>query len=356
MTNDYSMTINDNQMTSLRKQLQHKIDLKTKPLGALGQLEKIALQLGMIQNTLAPELRKPAILVFAADHGLTDEGVSPYPKDVTWQMAMNFCTGGAAISVFCKQNDITLKVIDAGVDYDFPSGTPIIDAKVARGSRNMMLEPAMTAEECRQAMKQGAAFVRQEALAGCNTIGFGEMGIGNTSPSSLLMHRFLNLPIETCTGKGAGMEGEKLDHKTRVLKAVSKKYNPQTPEETLATFGGLEIAMMVGAILEAKKLDMVILIDGFIATAATLTAIQFEASVRENCLFCHASEEQGHQLMLDYLGAKPVLNLGMRLGEGSGAAVAYPVIKAAATFLNEMASFDEAGVSNKEENTEVQRS
>jgi nicotinate-nucleotide--dimethylbenzimidazole phosphoribosyltransferase len=340
--------------TSLKDQLQHKIDFKTKPTGALGQLEAIALQLGMIQNTLSPELKKPTILVFAADHGIADEGVSPYPKEVTWQMAMNFCSGGAAISVFCKQNGIGLKVIDAGVDYDFPAGSPIIDAKVARGSRNMMLEQAMTPAECQRAMQRGAGFVRQEALAGCNTIGFGEMGIGNTSPSSLLMHRFLNLPIETCTGKGAGMEGEKLDHKANILKAVSEKYDPQTPEETLATFGGLEIAMMVGAILEAKKLDMVILIDGFIATAATLTAVQFEASVRDNCIFCHASEEKGHQLMLDHLGAKPILSLGMRLGEGSGAAVAFPVIRAAATFLNEMASFDEAGVSNKE-STEVQR-
>ncbi|MGQ8335689.1 nicotinate-nucleotide--dimethylbenzimidazole phosphoribosyltransferase [Sunxiuqinia sp. A32] len=334
---------------SLIEQLQHKIDFKTKPTGALGQLEEIALQLGMIQNTLSPKLEKPTLLVFAADHGIADEGVSPYPKDVTWQMAMNFCAGGAAISVFCKQNRIDLKVIDAGVDFDFPADSPIIDAKIARGSRNMMFEPAMTVEECKLAMQRGAEFVQKEAEAGCNTIGFGEMGIGNTSPSSLLMHRFMNLPIEECTGKGAGAVGEKLDHKTSILKAVSEKYNPQTAEETLATFGGLEIAMMVGAILEARKQGMVILIDGFIATAATLTAIQFDESVRENCIFCHTSEEKGHQMMLDHLQAKPVLNLGMRLGEGSGAAVAYPVIQAAATFLNEMASFEDAGVSNKEE-------
>ncbi len=334
-------------MTITKEQLQHKIDFKTKPTGALGQLEEIALQLGMIQNTLSPKLENPCLLVFAADHGIADEGVSPYPKEVTWQMAMNFCSGGAAISVFCKQNGIDLKVIDSGVDYDFPVDSPIIDSKIARGSRNMMKEPAMTLDECRLAMTKGASFVKKEVEKGCNTIGFGEMGIGNTSPSSLLMHRFLGLSIEECTGKGAGMVGEQLDHKTKVLKTVSEKFNPQTPEETLATFGGLEIAMMVGAILEAKNQGMVVLIDGFIATAATLTAIQFDASVRENCIFCHASEERGHQLMLSHLGAKPVLSLGMRLGEGSGAAVAYPVIKAAATFINEMASFEEAGVSNK---------
>ncbi|MGV8092433.1 MAG: nicotinate-nucleotide--dimethylbenzimidazole phosphoribosyltransferase [Mangrovibacterium sp.] len=333
---------------NLREQLQRKIDLKTKPTGALGQLEEIALKLGLMQNTLSPELRKPTILVFAADHGIADEGVSLYPKEVTWQMAMNFCSGGAAVSVFCRQNGIAIKVIDAGVDYDFPEGSPIIHAKIAKGSANMMKEPAMTLDQCRLAMKKGAELVRLEAEAGCNTIGFGEMGIGNTSPSSLLMHRFMSLPIEACTGKGTGMTGTKLDYKTSVLKAVSEKYDPKTEEETLATFGGLEIAMMVGAILEAKKQGMVILVDGFIATAATLTAVRFDGSVKDNCIFCHASEERGHQLILDYLEAKPVLNLGMRLGEGSGAAVAYPVIRAAVTFLNEMASFEEAGVANKE--------
>ncbi len=333
---------------TLKEQLQRKIDLKTKPTGALGQLEEIALQLGLIQKTLSPELKKPTILVFAADHGITDEGVSLYPKEVTWQMAMNFCTGGAAVSVFCRQNGVAIKVIDAGVDYDFPEGSPIINAKIAKGSANMMKEPAMTLEQCRRAMQKGAEFVRLEAETGCNTIGFGEMGIGNTSPSSLLMHRFMNLPIEVCTGRGTGMTGEKLDYKASVLKAVSEKYNPQTAEETLATFGGLEIAMMVGGILEARRRRMVILVDGFIATAATLTAVRFDDSVKSNCIFCHTSEERGHQLILDYLKAKPVLNLGMRLGEGSGAAVAFPVIRAAATFLNEMASFEEAGVSDKE--------
>ena len=186
--------------------------------------------------------------------------------------------------------------------------------------------------------------MKAEAANGCNIIGFGEMGIGNTSASSLLMHRYLGLPVEQCTGKGAGMVGDKLDYKTSVLKTVSEKYNPATVEETLATFGGFEIAMMTGAMLEAKKQGMVILVDGFITTAACLTAIQFDASVRENCIFCHSSEEQGHQLILEHLKAEPVLSLGMRLGEGSGAAVAYPVIKSAVTFLNEMASFEDAGV------------
>jgi nicotinate-nucleotide--dimethylbenzimidazole phosphoribosyltransferase len=333
---------------TLEEQLKHKIDFKTKPLGALGKLEDVALQIGMIQNTLTPELKSPAILVFAGDHGLTEEGISPFPKDVTWQMVMNFVAGGAAINVFCRQNGISLKVVDAGVDYDFPAGIPVIDAKVARGTRNMRREPAMTAKECAEAMQKGRELVDAEAGNGCNIIGFGEMGIGNTSASSLLMHRFLNLPVETCTGAGTGMVGEQLTHKMKILKEVSERYNPQTPGETLATFGGLEIAMMVGAMLEACDRKMVLLIDGFICTAAALTAIEMNADVRKNCVFCHSSDEQGHKLMLEHLNASPLLQLDLRLGEGTGAALAFPVVQAAVNFLNEMASFEAAGVSNKE--------
>lgn len=331
---------------TIKEQLQHKIDFKTKPLGALGLLEDLALQIGQIQNTLTPELKNPAILVFAADHGLTDEGISPFPKDVTWQMVMNFVSGGAAINVFCRQNGINLKVVDAGVDYDFPEDAPVINAKVARGTRNMRHEPAMISNECSLAIQKGRELVKQEAEQGCNIIGFGEMGIGNTSASSLLMHRFLNIPIEKCTGSGTGMFGEQLTKKMQILREVSEKYNPRTPEETLATFGGLEIAMMVGAILEAREQQMILLIDGFIATAAALTAIRINPEVRENCVFCHSSDERGHQLMLEHLNAKPVLQLNLRLGEGTGAALALPLVQAAVNFLNQMASFGDAGVSN----------
>ena len=332
---------------TLKEQLQHKIDFKTKPFGALGLLEELALQIGLIQESLTPELKNPTMPVFAADHGLTDEGISPYPKEVTWQMVMNFVGGGAAINVFCRQNGISLKVIDAGVDFDFPEGVPVINAKVARGSRNMRREPAMTAIECNTALQKGRELVELEASNGCNIIGFGEMGIGNTSASSLLMHRFLNIPIEECTGAGTGMHGEQLTKKMVILKEVSEKYNPQTPEETLATFGGLEIAMMVGAILGAYEQKMVLLIDGFIATAAALTAIRIDPEVRKNCVFCHSSDERGHKMMLEHLNANPVLQLNLRLGEGTGAALALPLVQAAVNFLNHMASFDDAGVSNK---------
>lgn len=332
---------------TLKEQLQHKINNKTKPLGSLGLLEKLALQIGEVQNTLSPKIEKPAHLVFAADHGLADEGISPYPKDVTWQMVMNFCGGGAAINVFCNQNDISLKVYDVGVDYDFPAELPIEKAKVAYGSRNMRIEPAMTPEECSAAMKVGADAVRKEAENGSNTIACGEMGIGNTSASSLLMHRFIGGTIEECTGPGAGLNNSQVEHKINVLKEVAGKYNLETPEEILATFGGIEIAAMVGAYLEAKKQNMLILIDGFISTAAVITAIQMDASVKNNCIFCHSSDEKGHKIMLEYLGVKPLLHLGMRLGEGTGAAVAMPLVKSAVNFLNQMSSFEDAGVSNK---------
>ena len=334
-------------MTTLRDQLQHKIDFKTKPLGALGQLEDIALQIGLIQKTLSPKIEKPTMLVFAADHGLADEKVSPYPKDVTWQMVMNMVTGGAAISVFCKQNGFDMKVIDAGVDYDFPADMPIISSKIGRGTKNMINEAAMTTEECELALLKGAEFVRNEAANGCDTIAFGEVGIGNTSASSLLMHRFLGMPIEECVGAGAGMVGELFNYKVNVLTKVAEKYNPQTPIETLATFGGFEIAMMTGAFIEAKKQNMLILVDGFIASAAMLTASQFEPELKENCLFCHKSNEKAHKVLLERLGVEPILDLRLRLGEGTGAAVALSIVRSAIAFLNEMASFEAAGVSNK---------
>jgi len=202
-------------------------------------------------------------------------------------------------------------------------------------------------EECKAAMKVGADAVLSEAKKGCNTIAFGEMGIGNTSPSSLLMHKFTGISIEECTGRGAGLNNEQLDKKTHLLKEIAGKYHTKTPEETLAAYGGLEIAAMVGAFLEAKQQNMLILVDGFIATAAAITAIQMNSAVKENCIFCHCSNERGHELMLDFLKAKPLLQLGMRLGEGSGAALALPLVRSAVAFFNEMASFEDANVSNK---------
>ncbi len=329
----------------MKKELQHKIDFKTKPQGALGQLEELALQIGQIQNTLTPELKNPTFLVFAADHGLTEEKISTFPKEVTFQMVMNFLYGGAAINVFCNQHDITLKIVDAGVDYDFPDTYKLINAKIAHGTKNSLKEPAMSTNECEQALAKGAELVKAEAAAGCNVIGFGEMGIGNTSAAALIMQKITKLPIEQCVGAGTGLDNDGIDHKTEVLRKVTQKHNVTAPKDILAAVGGLEIAMMCGAMLEAKKQNMLILVDGFIATSAFMVANEIDKSIKDNAVFGHVSNEQGHKRMIEYLGVKPILNMGLRLGEGTGAALAYPLIKSSIEFLNKMASFEDAGVS-----------
>ncbi|MDY3100106.1 MAG: nicotinate-nucleotide--dimethylbenzimidazole phosphoribosyltransferase [Porphyromonas sp.] len=327
-----------------KEQLQHKIDTRTKIVGSLGKLEDLALQIGMIQQTLTPELRNPAILVFASDHGIADEGVSVCPKEITWQMAMNFVRGGAGISVFSKQHDIRLRVIDVGVDYDFPKGIAVENRKIAYGSKNMLREPAMTIEECKKAMAIGAECVREEFGRGCNVIGFGEMGIANTSPSTLLLHHFAGTPLEVCTGRGAGLDKKGVNHKLDILTQVYAKYDPKTPLEALATLGGFEIAAICGGVLEAKKLGMLIIADGFITSAGFLVAYEMDRSIISNVVFSHASEEPGHKAMVEYMHGDPILHLGLRLGEGTGCAIVYPILQSALVFLNNMASFEEAGV------------
>jgi nicotinate-nucleotide--dimethylbenzimidazole phosphoribosyltransferase len=332
----------------MKEALQHKIDFKTKPLGSLGKLEKIAVKIGLIQNTLSPELKNPVHIVFASDHGLADEGVSPYPKEVTFQMVMNFLQGGAAVNVFCRQNNISLKVVDAGVDYDFPPETNLIHAKIAKGTKNILKEPAMSVDLCKKAMDKGREIVNAEYKNDCNIISFGEMGIGNTSAASLLMSKFTGLSIEECTGRGAGHNNEGLNRKIAILKEALLKHNVSVSEQILAAYGGFEIAMMCGAMLQAKTNGMVIIVDGFITTSALLAAYQMDKTILENCIFSHCSGEKGHKAMLDYLGVEALVDLNMRLGEGTGAAVTYPLIKSAILFLNEMASFESVGVSNKE--------
>lgn len=326
------------------QQLIKKIDTRTKPLGSLGKLEKIAYKIGCIQQSLTPQLCKPTILVFAADHGIADSGVSSCPKEITHQMVLNFVNGGAGINVFSKQHGIELKVIDSGVDYDFSNIPEVIDMKIANGTKNMLYEPAMSVEQCLQAMEKGREAVRKEFENGCNVIGFGEMGIGNTSPASLLLHKYAGVPLEDCIGRGAGLTDDGLKHKFNILKEALEKHTPQSPIEILATFGGFEIAMICGAVLEAKKLNMLIIADGFITTSGFIAAYQMQPDVLENTLFSHHSNEKGHTAMLNYLNADPILNLGLRLGEGTGVALAYPIIQSALVFLNEMASFESAAV------------
>ncbi|MDO3693365.1 nicotinate-nucleotide--dimethylbenzimidazole phosphoribosyltransferase [Wenyingzhuangia sp. chi5] len=334
---------------NFQETLQHKIDTKTKPLGSLGILEKIAFKVGQIQQTTSPILSKPAILVFAGDHGIVNsEPVSPFPQEVTTQMVFNFLNGGAAINIFCKQHHIHLKIIDAGVNYDFGKTPHLIDAKINKGTADFSVQPAMSIEDCKKAINKGKELVTKQFAEGTNVIGFGEMGIGNTSSASLLMSAYTNTDISKCVGKGTGLNNDAIRVKTAVLRKSQEAHpNITDPLEILATFGGYEIAMITGAILQAKALNMTILVDGFIVTSALLAAHDMEPSVTDNCIFSHCSDEQGHTKMLQFLKADVILNIGLRLGEGTGAALAYPLVQSAVNFLNEMASFESASVTNK---------
>jgi nicotinate-nucleotide--dimethylbenzimidazole phosphoribosyltransferase len=331
---------------SLEERIRHKIDFKTKPLGALGQLETVALKVGMVQGTLSPTLQSPAMVVLAGDHGIVQEGVSAYPQEVTWQMVMNFIQGGAAINVFCRQHGIDMKVVDAGVNYDFPAGlNGLIYQKVGKGTRNFMNGPAMTDDELERCIALGAKVVTETPG---NCIGFGEMGIGNTSAASAIMSVVMDVPVAMCVGAGTGVKDAALARKIEVLeRAIAFNRRPTDPYKILATYGGFEIAQMVGAMLQAAAERRVILLDGFIATAAFAIANQIAPAITDYVISCHQSAEKAHEQLLKQLGLQPLLSLGMRLGEGTGAAVAYPIIQSAVNFLNEMASFEAAGVSNK---------
>lgn len=334
---------------TLAVSLQEKINNKTKPLGSLGVLEEIALRIGLIQKTLSPSLQQPHMLVFAADHGIAEEGISLYPQEVTWQMVMNFIQGGAAINVFCRQHNIKLHVVDAGVKKDFPAGLDnLIIRKAGHGTHNFAKEPAMQIEQAQRCLETGADIITGLFNKGCNIVGFGEMGIGNTCAASMIASLICNIPVRQCAGRGTGLNDEGVQHKINVLEqALSKHGKPGTPLEILATYGGFEIAQMTGAMLQAAACRMVILVDGFIATAAYLIAQAIEPAIKDYVLFCHQSKEHAHKLVLEYLHARPLLQLDMRLGEGTGAAIAYPLVQSAVSFMNEMASFESAGVSTQ---------
>lgn len=328
------------------EEIRHKIDTRSKIIGSLGQLEEIAYQVCRIQDSLTPELRLPALLLFCGDHGIADEGVSLSPKDFTYRCGCSFQRGNAAITVFCRQHHFHLRVIDAGVERDFPEEFGVEPRKVGYGTKNFLYEPAMTVEECLRALETGAACVREEYYRDCNVIGFGEMGIGNTSSSAVLAHLLTRLPLEECVGRGTGLDDKHLAHKLDVLRRAVAAHHPESPLEILATFGGYEIAMMAGGMIEAARRRMVILCDGFIATAAVAAAEALAPGTKDSVLYGHVSDEGGHMKLIDRLGGKPILRLHMRLGEGTGAVVAYPIVQSAVTFLNEMASFDDRSLEN----------
>jgi nicotinate-nucleotide--dimethylbenzimidazole phosphoribosyltransferase len=340
---------------ALTAQLQHVLDNKTKPQGSLGRIEALALQIGQILGTVKPLLDQPQMVVFAGDHGLTARGVSAFPSDVTWQMVENFLAGGAAVSVLSKQNGIALTVVDCGVNHDFLAGLPLGTAraglqvrKVAganHGTADSSAQPAMTDAQCAQAMAQGQELVK--ALPG-NALLLGEMGIGNTSAASLLLARLAGLDIAMCTGAGTGLDAAAVQRKTGVLREVLALHgDATTPFDALAAMGGFEIATMVGAVLQAALERRVIVVDGFIASSAVLVANAMQPLVLQRCVFAHRSGERGHEFMLQHLGVQSLLDLGLRLGEGSGAALAWPLLQSACTVLRDMASFADAGVSEK---------
>ncbi|MHB8951035.1 MAG: nicotinate-nucleotide--dimethylbenzimidazole phosphoribosyltransferase [Rhodoferax sp.] len=350
-------TLTDIRSPALTLTLQHKIDNKTKPRGSLGRLESLALQLGEILGTDAPALQDPQLLVFAGDHGLAARGVSAFPSDVSWQMVENFLAGGAAVSVFARLNSIALTVVDCGVNHDFLAGLPAGSQRPGlqvrkvpggeHGTADSSAQAAMTALQCQQAIQNGMALVK--ALPG-NALLLGEMGIGNTSAASLLLSKLAGLEIEVCTGAGTGLDASAVQRKTKVLREVLARHpDATTPLDALAAFGGFEIATMVGAVLQAAFDRRVIVVDGFIASSAVLVAHALQPLVLQACVFAHRSGERGHEFMLQYLGVQALLDLGLRLGEGSGAALAWPLLQSACAMLREMASFESAGVSEKAE-------
>ncbi len=331
---------------ALRARLRQRIDQKTKPLGSLGRIEALALQIGLILRTEQPVLLQPQMVVFAGDHGLAARGVSAYPPDVTWQMVQNFLAGGAAISVLARQHGLALTVVDAGVRHDFEPRSGLLIRKIAPGTADALAGPAMSDVQCAHAVRVGREVVHE--LPG-NVLLLGEMGIGNTSSAALLLARLTGEPIERCTGRGTGLDDKGLAHKLSVLSGVLATHqSAETPLQALAAFGGFEIAMLVGAVLQAAEERRLVVVDGFITGAAVLVAQRIAEgeghSIVESCVFAHRSDEAGHTLMLCDLGASPLLDLGLRLGEGSGAALAWPLIDSAARLLCDMASFESAGV------------
>ena len=335
-----------NEELSIEK-IQAKIDNLNKPKGSLGRLEELALQICMIQQTLEPKLTHPCHLLLGGDHGIEREGVSVSPREVTWQQMINFTHGGGGVNMFCRQHGFDLSIVDVGVDYDFTSPA-ILDRKIARGTKNFLYEPAMSEAEYQQALTVGIDLVDACQKKGCNILSIGEMGIGNTSPSSIWMHLFCNIPLEECIGAGSGLNNDGMRHKYEVLSKAVANFSLFTfhysLDEVIRYFGGFEMVAAIGAMLRAAELRMIILVDGFIMTACALAACQLRPEVKDFMIFAHCGDESGHKKMLDFLGAKPLLNLGLRLGEGTGALCAYPIVDSAVRMINEMNNFQNANI------------
>lgn len=334
---------------AMQSAVQQKIDNLNKPKGSLGRLEELAMQVCLVQQTLTPRLSHPCHLLLGGDHGIEREGVSVSPRDVTWQQMINFTKGGGGVNMFCRQHGFKLRIVDVGVDHDLSAVSGIIDRKIARGTRNFLYEPAMTEEEFAHAMEIGTELVDDCIREGCTVLSVGEMGIANTSPSSIWMSLFGGIPLDECIGAGAGLDTPGIRHKYDVLSQALTRYKSNlsphpTPHAPLIYFGGFEMVTAIGAMLRGAEQHVLVLIDGFIMTACAIAAIRLYPAAQDYMVFAHCGDESGHRRMLDIVHAKPLLNLGLRLGEGTGALCAYPLIDSAVRMINEMNNFDNAKI------------
>ena len=345
MLPDYPIAATD---PALGREVQAAIDAKTKPPGSLGRIETLALQMALAQGTARPAADPARLFIFAGDHGIVEEGVSAWPQEVTAQMVLNFLAGGAASTVFARANGAAVTVVDAGVAGEIGEAPGLVRAAIRRGTRNAAREDALTATEVGGALALGARLAAEAAASGARVIALGEMGIGNTSAAALVAHGIAGIGLGVLTGPGAGLDAPGVDRKLAVLgRAAGRRPGPLAPETALAAFGGLEIAAMAGALIGAASRGAVVLVDGFIATAAALAALAARPEARPHCVFAHRSKEPGHRRMLEWLEVEPLIDLDLRLGEGTGALLALPLLRAACAMLNEMATFESAGVSGK---------
>jgi len=328
---------------ALRADIQRAIDSKTKPVGSLGRVEALAFQIASLQGTTTPQMRDCRLTIFAGDHGMASAGVSAFPQAVTRQMVLNFLEGGAAANVFANTLGVDVQVVDAGVAGEPLEDTKLVARRVAAGTKNAVVEPAMTDMQRDVALTAGQEIGANEKT---DAVCYGEMGIGNTSSASLLVHKVLGLPLVPLIGRGTGVDDETLVRKTQLLEQAAKRTATQLDANTaLAEYGGFEITMMVGAMLGAASVGKLIIVDGFIATAAAVTALQLNSDISANFVFGHRSKEVGHSLVLKAIDAEPLLDLELGLGEGTGALLAWPIVKSAAAMLNDMATFDSADIS-----------
>lgn len=335
---------------SLRERIQQKIDNLNKPKGSLGRLEELAMQVCLIQQTLNPSVAHPCHLLLGGDHGIEREGVSVSPREVTWQQMINFTRGGGGVNMFCRQHGFDLRIVDVGVDYDLAGISGIVDRKIARGTRNFLHEAAMTEAEFDRAVATGAELVDACVADGCRVLSIGEMGIANTSPSSIWMSLLGHIPLDECIGVGAGLDAPGLRHKREVLAEAVERFvrdgqgQARPTADVLRHFGGFEMVAAVGAMLRAAECRLVVLVDGFIMTACALAAVRLCPAALDYMVFAHCGDESGHRRMLDVLQARPLLTLGLRLGEGTGALCAFPIVDSAVRMVNEMNNFDNARI------------